>query len=166
VHAGVVVVVVAGHAQHADGVAVGALQRRGPHQLQVGAHTGAHDGRTHRLGDVVHRALVEAGGLVVQAVVGGDKDDRQVGGGRVGLELPAHGVAVQVGHLQVEQHQGGPMLGHRLQRRPAAAGEHQAVLVGKDVAHEGQVDRLVVDNQNRSERGIGHGCGDWGRNGC
>ncbi|MCY1428501.1 hypothetical protein D9M71_443880 [compost metagenome] len=123
VQAGLVVLVLGGHSQALDDLQAAFTQVVDTHQRQVGAHARLDDQRADRLGDVVHRADLEALGLVVDIGQCGDEDHRDGAGRRLALEHPAHLVAGHARHHHVEQDQVGPLAAGQLDGLVAVAGE-------------------------------------------
>ncbi len=124
------------------------FQLGGPHQRQLVAHPGMDQGRRHGLDDVVDGAAGKAGGLIAHLAHRGYEDHRGVFRQRVALQAAAHGVAVHVRHLHVEQDQDGPVLAGRGQAFGAVAGKGQRVLVAEDLLQQRQVARFVIDDQD------------------
>ena len=82
--------------------------------------------RADRLGEERARTALQA--RLGPLLLGGDDDDRNAGEVRVALHLRQHLVAVHLGHGQVEEHRGGPELGHLGERlAPVQRGGEQVV---------------------------------------
>ena len=80
----------------------------------------------------------------------GEEDHRDVARLRIGLEAPAHLVAVQSRHHDVEQDQVGRRVGRGdPQRLLAAARDLHLVVVLEQAAHQGEVVRRVVHHEDR-----------------
>ena len=115
-------------------------------RLQQRAHPRLHLQDLERLGEVVVRPQLEAARLVLDVLQRAQEHDGDLAGGGVRAQPPAHLVAVDPGHHDVEQQQvrGAPL--HRAQRRfpvqgdaqleVPAQGLHQHVHVGLDVVHD------------------------------
>ncbi|MCY1422354.1 hypothetical protein D9M71_380310 [compost metagenome] len=71
--------------------------------LQLGFHPRQHNRRIDRLGDVVHSAHLQTTDFVLHGRHGGKKDDGNVGGARVQLELFRHLMTRKARHHDVEQ---------------------------------------------------------------
>ena len=106
-------------------------------------------------GDVVVGAEAEAGDHVVVGVAGGEEDDGDVGGLRVGFEAPGHLESVEVVHHDVEEDE---VVGGDAPREGA-----EGVGRGVDaVAFEGEVvadafaDGFFVVDDEYSRRGVLH----------
>jgi hypothetical protein len=101
-------------------------------------------------GNVIDRADPEALDLALLGVAGGDEDD---GGGTVflnGLEPSADLDAVELGHYDIEQDEVWPMIPHGGDRRLArVGGNYGQILAFQSFSQDLNVDRLVVDNENR-----------------
>ncbi|MNF52819.1 hypothetical protein D3C84_341790 [compost metagenome] len=153
---GVGVVVVTRLAQHHDGGTVAALELIETHQGEVVAHPGAHRARADRLVDVIHPARLEALTLAVCVVARRDKEHRDPGIRRIGLEPAAHLIAVHVGHAHVKQDQGWLVATHGGQPFLPPLGKEEVVLFLEDLPQQPKVTRLVVDDQHsRSIHGAG-----------
>ncbi len=125
-------------------------------ELQMRMHASPQDGRVDRLGQVVHRAEAQAHFLVGVVGQGGQKDDGNVARQRVGLELAADGVAIHLGHHDVEQDQVRRRAGPRDLQRPRAAGRHlHLVEILKQLIHQREVLGCVVHHQHHGARGYG-----------
>jgi hypothetical protein len=85
-------------------------------RLHVRGHARQHLARADGLGHVVHAAGLEGGHHVLGLGQAGHEDDRDVRGGRVGLQPARHLEAVHAGHHGVEQHDVGVGLRGALQR--------------------------------------------------
>ncbi|MNR07380.1 hypothetical protein D3C85_1234960 [compost metagenome] len=113
-------------------------------------HAGEDDRRADRLGDVVHRAEVEALLLVGLLGLGGEKHHRDVRRGRIGLEQPADFVAIHLRHHDVEQDQVRlRAAGGDTQGLGAIAGDLDPVAAEQQLAHHLQVFRGVVHHQHQ-----------------
>ena len=120
---------------------------------QVGVDPGDDLFRLERLGDVVHRAQLQALDLVLGVGEGGEVDDGDVAQGGVGLQAAADLKAVHVRHHDVQEDQGGPGLlgdgqgagavfGHQQLIAPAVQGLMQHLQVGDVVVHQQYLLRL------------------------
>ena len=92
-------------------------------------------------------------------LAGGDHDDRQVGGGGIGPQPPAHLVAVHPRHEDVEQDEVGPLLPPCGQRLLARCRRHDGVALGVEHGlQQPDVGRRVVDHQDpgRLVRAVNH----------
>ena len=125
--------------------------------LELVVHPGAHLAGHDRLGDVVGAARGEAGGHVVAA--GGHEDDRNVRGGRIGLEPAAGLEAVDARrHHHVEQDQVRVQAAGQLERALAAGGGQQVGLEGgQRVLEQRDVLRRVVDQEDLRRGVVGGG---------
>ena len=118
-------------------------------QFQVGFHPGQHHRRADGFGDVIHRAQLQTFFLVLGFGHGGQKDDRNVAGGAVALQTFAHLITVHLGHHDVQQDQiGRSVRGGDGQRLFAAIGDFDLVQILEQGAHQFQIVRRVVHNQN------------------
>jgi hypothetical protein len=101
-------------------------------------------------GDVIDRADAETLDFALLRVAGGDEDD---GGGPIflnGLEPSADLDAVELGHYDIEQDEVWPMIPNGDNRRLAGVGgNHGQILAFQSLAQDLNVDRLIVDNENR-----------------
>ena len=127
-------------------------------EVELGTHAGDDFGQAQRLGDVVGGALVETGHDVLGLGAGADKNDRDVAGGRVGLQAAAGFQAVQAGQHDVEQDQVGLDPLGEIEGALAGNGNEGAVtLAAQHVLQQAQAGRRVVDDQ---DRGLARGrCG-------
>ncbi len=101
-------------------------------QGQVGLDAGQDLFQPEGLGDVIHPTQREGLDLVFDLVEGADEDDRQRRQVRQAVEPGAHLVAVQVGHVDVEQDQVGWGGAGPHQGQPAVGGRaHFIALVGQ-----------------------------------
>ncbi len=140
-----------GHLALEVGALVAQEIRRGL-QREVGVHPRQQDGRTDRLGDVVHRAHRQAAPLVLRRAARGQEDDGNVARGGMRLELPADLVAVQAGHHDVKQDQVGRRVGlGDAQRLLAVVGHLDEVMVAQQRGHEREVVGGVVHHQHRGD---------------
>ena len=161
VQAGLVVLVLRRLAQTLDDLQARLAQLFHPYQRQVGAHAGLDDGRADRLGDVVHRADLEAPRLVGHIGQRGDEDHRDGAGGLLGLESLADFEAGHAGHHHIQQDQVRTLAVGQFQRLLAILGEQQAVVVLQDVAQHLEVGSFVVHQQQAGPMilgGQGHAC--------
>jgi len=114
-----------------------------------------------RLYDVVVGALLEAADAVGHLVASGQHAHRQVVAG--GAQAPEHLEAVEVGHRQVEQHDGRPHRADRLERGPPARRAHDVEALELEADGHRAADRgVVVDQQDDGAsavagRGLSHG---------
>ena len=90
--------------------------------LQAGADPRLQEHRVERLGQVVLGAELDAAHHAVHLVQRRDHEDRDVAQRGIGLEPLEHGIAVQVRHHDVEQHEvdGGAASTSSAARPPAA----------------------------------------------
>ncbi len=107
-----------------------------------GAQTRGEDAETERLDQVVVRAAVETDDLVHRTVLGGEKDDAQVGPFRACLT--AHREPVQTRHDDVEHEQVRAPVAHGLQRQIAVRRRHNDVAFPPQRAFDDAGDSLVV----------------------
>ena len=155
-HPGVGVVVVARLAQHDDGGAIAALELIEAHQGEMIAHPGTHRARTDRLVDIIHSARLEPLALAVCVVARGDKEHRDPGVSRIGLEPAAHFVTIHVGHAHVQQDKCRLVTPHGGQPLLSPFGKEEVVFLLEDLPQQPEVARLVVDDQHaRSTHGAG-----------
>jgi hypothetical protein len=132
-------------------------QIAGAFEFQLGAHPGEHDGRLERLGDVVDGAQSEAPLLVARGIHGGDEDHGNVAGKRIDAQVLEHLEAIHARHHDVEQDQvGSGLAGGDLQGARAGVGSQDAASRLQQFAKNGQVLRVVVDNEDgRVLHGLG-----------
>ena len=118
-------------------------------ERDVRAHPRAQEARVDRLGEVVHRAQLEALELVVRPGLAGKEHHRDPGRHRVLLEHAAHLEAARARHLDVEQDQVGPgVVAGELQRRAAVGRELDVVLLPEHLGREREHVRGIVDDQD------------------
>ena len=105
--------------------------------------------RLDRLVDVHHPAGLEAGGDVLRTVAGGDEDDRDVRGLRVGLQEPRGLPPVEARHHDVHEDQIGLLLHCHGDRVVSVAGGEGLVAVAAEAADDQlNVRVLVVDDEH------------------
>ena len=131
--------------------------RRRPHEQFVGQHLqpdeALHPGDQRnvvdRLGEEVVGAGFEPGHPVRRLVEGGDDDDRDMGGARIGLQAPAGLEAVHARHHDVEKDDVALAAGADLDRlRPVHCGDHLEVLGRQARLEELYIGDVVVDDEN------------------
>ena len=94
--------------------------------------------------------------LVLGHREGGDRDDRDVGRQDARRAAAAASRAVDAGQLQVHQHQVGRQLGGHADALLAGGGRHHVVAgVLEHVAHQLEVERVVLDHEDPRARSRG-----------
>src|SRR5471030_7374 len=127
-------------------------------QQQMRAHPRQQRLGHQRLGQHVGRTGAEAALLVQRQLVPGQKDDGDAGRVGIGLELPADVVAVDLGQVDIEQHDVGTrQLLRQAQRATAVVGQLGFVLVLQQAVHRHQVIGRRVDDQDDGLRLDIHG---------
>jgi hypothetical protein len=105
-----------------------------------------------RLGEVVGRAEREALALRLGVSLGGEEDDRRVGGPGVAAQAGERAESVHAGKEQVEQDQLGVQLGGALERRFAVAHRLDVVVRAEQFAQHHA--RIVVVLDHEDERSL------------
>ena len=117
-------------------------------QGQMRPDAGAHDGRTGRFDDVVRRPQLETQHFILGLAQRGDKNDRDMPGRLVSLDLAADFIAVHAGHHDIEQDQVGRLRRHYFHRQLAAVGNFYRVVRTQYAAqHIDVLGRIVHDQQ-------------------
>lgn len=145
---------VVNHEQRGPLARIGALGNRHgitavASQFQLGANSQPQQFGIHRLGDVIGDAEPDSACLVRRLGQRGDKDDRNPGRSRIGLQLAEHRIAVHARHFDVEQNQVGLVLPSReLERLLSARGGDNRIAVAQDVHERMQILVRVIDDED------------------
>ena len=121
-----------------------------PVQLGEDAHLGAQDLRDHRHRHVVDGArLVAADAIEVGHLDGGDEDDRRLLVARMPADHLRQLEAVEIGHADVDEHDGDVGLQQRAQRLAGRVRLDQILAeLAEDHLVAQQLRRLIVDEQD------------------
>jgi hypothetical protein len=116
-------------------------------QSEMGSNASLHFRQLKGFGDVVHTTRVEGFDLVHRLVESADEQDRDFLQDRVGLDLSAGFVAIQIRHLDVQQDQVRRVEPGRLQFATASPQHvHQDLQIG---------DRIIGNQDVRPYKTIG-----------
>lgn len=133
------------HGQLVAGLGQGLFAQ--PGQFQPGADTRQQLARGEGFGQVVVGAGVPTLHGFLLAGAGGEQDDGQAGGARVGAQRPDQLEAVHVGHHHVAEHQLHRLRQGHLQGGPAVGGEQHVVVGLQELGEVGAHVGVVVDDQ-------------------
>jgi hypothetical protein len=122
-------------------------------------HPGSQFDAVERLRDEVVGAGFDAADSRLAIAQRRHHDHRDFGDGRIGAQLPAHRVAIEVRHVHVEQHEIGSHLAGQAQRRLSRFGEHEMIAARSE--HQFQHpprDAIVAGQENGRQRPARRGC--------
>ena len=120
--------------------------------VEVAVEGGGELGEADRLGEVIVGAGGEGAGALVFAGVGGEGDDPEVaffGTGVAGADLGDRGEAIELGHVEVHEHEVGCVAREPVEGDAAVFGGGPAAAeVGDDFLDEALVDGVVFDDED------------------